>query len=233
MAQTKAVEIGDVVVRETDETFSRETLTILASNTFVVGQVGCLDSAGKVVTIANANDHVWTLTMAAGTDGGNFALSYRGATTAAQAYNVSVANLQTALRALHADLDACVVATSGGVGVDYTIIVTHEKLPVDAPSIQVVQDSTTDGSVWEGGIHISKTTLGEPPRVIVLEAASSASDVSRVCLVRDAVLDAANVTGQSADVNNRLAEVGNADNYENGAGYGRMIVRTGPTYTTL
>jgi hypothetical protein len=233
MAQTKGLETGDLIVYEQNPTFCRETLTIKANNTFVVGQVGCRDGTGDIVTIANGNDHVWTLTMAAGTDGGNFALAYRGAAIAVQAYNVAVADLQTALRALHADLDACVVATAGGVGVDYTITVTHEKLPKDAPSIEVVQDSTADGGVWEGGIHISKTTLGEPPCCIVLEACEETSDASRVCLVRNAVVDASNVTGQSADVNKRLAEYMGSDDYENSAAYGAIIVRIGPTYTTL
>lgn len=231
--ETSSVLISDIIKWEASEMYSREVLTIKASNTFVVGQVGCRDSTGDIVTIANANDHVWTLTMASGTDGGSFGLAYRGKAIAVQAYNVAIADLQVALRALHADLDACVVATPSGVGVDYTITVTHEKLPLDAPSIQVVQDSTADGGVWEGGVHISKTTFGEPPCCVVLEAHSAAADAAKVCLVRDSVVDSTKLTGDSTDVRNRLAEKRGADDYENSAGFGGIKVAAGPTYTTL
>lgn len=232
MSETSGIKAGDIVKSELPLGASREVLTVLASETFTAGEIGGLNSAGKVVQIATLADDVYTLTMASGTDGGSFALAYRGKAIAAQAYNVAIADLQVALRALHADLDACVVATPSGVGVDYTVTVTQEKKS-DLFHLSIVQDSTADGGVWEGGIHISRTTFGQHPSVIALEAAASTSDVSRVFLVRDAVVDTTKLTGGSGDVYKRLAEPKVADDWENCAGYGRIVVRTGPTYTTL
>lgn len=229
MAQTKTLEAGDVIIHEENELMSRETLTVLASNTFVLGQVGCIDNAGKVNTIANAQDDVYTLTHVTTADGGTFALSYRGDAIAAQAWNVSTADLQTALRALHADLDACVVA--GTAGTAYTVTVTHEKKS-NLFHLGVAQDSVEDGGVYSG-THLSRTTYAEQAGVIALEACAESSDASRVFLVRNAIVDASNVTGQSSDINKRLAEPKAADDFENQAGYGNIIVRTGPTYTTL
>lgn len=229
-SQTIDDQIGDLIVFEAHESFSREARIIKANNTFVVGQVGCIDSTGDVVTIANAQDDVYTLTHVVTADGGSFALAYRGDAIARQVWNVSTADLQTALRALHADLDACVVA--GTAGTDYTITVTHEKKS-DIFHLTMANDGVQDGANFQG-TTLDRTTYAEHPCVIVLNAVSESSDTPRIpCLVRDAIVDAANVTGGSADVYNRLAEPKVADDNEYQAGFGRIIVRTGPTYTTL
>lgn len=231
MAQTKSLKIGDVVIRFlTEEIGCLEKLTILASETFVVGQVGCIDSAGKVNTIASAQDDVYTLTHVTTASGGEFALAYRGAAIAKQAHNVSTADLQTALRALHADLDACVV--TGTAGTAYTITVTHEKKS-NIFHLTVALDSVESAGADQTGTHLDRTTYAEQAGVLVLEAADDSSDLSRVCLVRNAIVDASNVTGQSSDINKRLAEYKVVDDFENQAGYGNILVRTGPTYATL
>lgn len=230
MATNEGLVIGDVIVWEANENFCRQDLTVLANNTFVLGQIGCIDNAGKVNTITNAQDEVYTVTEAAGTDGGTFGLRYRGLEVTAQAYNASAATWQTALRALHADLDACVVA--GSAGGPYTITIDHSKKS-DIHHISKGLDSTADGGVWEGGVTVSRSTLAEQAGVIALEACEESSDATRSFLVRDAIVDAANLTGGTADIYNRLAEPKVADNLEYQAGYGRIFVRTGPTYTTL
>lgn len=232
MATDEGLVIGDVIVWEVNENFCRQDLTVLASNTLVLGQIGCVDADGKVNTIANANDDVYNLTIGVTVDGGAFAMRYRGQETALLAWNVSAADMQTALRALHVDLDACTVASSGGVGVDYQVTIAHEKTSGNFP-LSIGADDTLDGAVDLGGVSIDHGTLGEQCAVIALEACEESSDATRAFLVRDAIVDAANLTGGSADIYNRLAEPKVADDLELQAGYGRILVRTGPTYTTL
>lgn len=229
-SQTIDDQIGDLIVWELHESFSREGLIIKANNTFVVGQVGCRDSTGDIVTIANAQDDVYTLTHVVTADGGSFSLAYRGDAIARQVWNVSTADLQTALRALHVDLDDCVVA--GTAGTDYTVTVPHEKKS-DIFHLTVANDGVQDGANFQG-TTLDRTTYAEHPSVIVLNAVEETTDTPRIpCLVRNAIVDVANVTGQSVDVNRRLAEMKLADDNEYLAGYGGIIARTGPTYTTL
>jgi len=231
MATDEGLVIGDIIVWEANENFCRQDLTVLANETMVIGQIGCIDAAGKVNDIASAQDDVYTIAEPATIDGGAFALRYRGQETALLAFNVSAADMQTALRALHADLDACTVASSVP-GVDYTITVTHEKSSGNFP-IEIGADDALDGGVDLGGVVITHSTLGEQCGVICLEAIESASDGIRTFLVRDAIVDAAKLTGGTADIYNRLAEPKVADDLELQAGYGRILVRTGPTYSEL
>lgn len=230
MAVNEPLRAGDVIIREQDEERSREDLIVLANETFVLGQVGALDNAGKVVTVATANDEVYTVTEAAGTDAGSFALRYRGLEIAAEAFDVTSADLQTALRALHNDLDACVV--TGATGGPYVITVTHEKKS-NLFHISKGLDSTNDGGVFEGGIIVNRTTLAEQIAVICLDPATESSDATRAFLVRDAIVDVANLTGSDSDIVKRLAEYKVADDFENQAAFGGILVRTGPTFTTL
>ena len=226
---TEPIRIGDIIVHEMDREMSRQTLTVLASNTFVVGQIGCIDSAGKVNTIANAQDDVYTITKGGTPDAGSFALRYRGDSTSV-AFNVSSANLQVALRALHNDLDACVA--SGSAGGPYTVTITHEKKS-NMFHLSRGADGTNNSGTWEGGFTVDRTTYAEQCGVICLLAVEDSSDATRPFLVRDALIDAANLTGGSADIYNRLAEPKVADDFENQAGFGGILVRTGPTYTSL
>jgi hypothetical protein len=117
-----------------------------------------VDTATGEITITalgggGVND-VQTFTAAAGTDGGTFRFAYRGAVTAALAWNVSTADAQTALRALHADLAACVV--SGTAGESY-VVTTAKAVVAD---LAVVNDLTSDGGVDEGGLVAEHTTIG-------------------------------------------------------------------------
>lgn len=230
MPTNEVFRIGDIIVHEDDPMISREAITVLASNTFVVGQIGCIDNAGKVNTVANAQDDIYTITEAGTTAAGNFAISYRG-DQASVAYNVTAADLQVALRALHADLDACDV--SGSTGGPYTVTIAHEKKSTMFHLARGFDSTLTGGGAWEGGITVDRTTYAEQAGVICLEPIESGSDGERVFLVRSALIDVANLTDGSADIYKRLAEWKIADDFENQAGYGGILVKTGPTMSYL
>ncbi len=229
MATSEDLVIGDIIVWEANENFCRRDLTVLANETMVMGQVGAINSAGKVVDVGTAQDDVYTLTAAAGTDGGTYGIRYRGDEVQVN-WDQSNGTLQTAIRGLHADLDACVVA--GTAGTAQTVTVTHEKKS-NMFHLSIGFDFTEDGGTLGGGYTCDRTTYAEQISVICLDPIESASDGVRSFLVRDAIVDAANLTDGSADIYNRLAEPKVSDEYELSAGYGRILVRTGPTYTTL
>lgn len=96
---------------------------------------------------------VVTLTLAAGTDAGTFRVrnGITGATTAALAWDITAANLQTALRTLTGDT-ALTVGLSGEI---YTVTYTSTFTP---PPLTIVNDTTNDGGVDEGGIVVATTT---------------------------------------------------------------------------
>ncbi len=77
-------------------------------------------TTGVVTMTALGVADVQTIAFAAGTDAGTFKLTYKGLVTDSLAYNVSAADMQIALRALHGDLVAVTVASSVP-GVDYVI----------------------------------------------------------------------------------------------------------------
>lgn len=114
----------------------------------VNGIDGAVLLAGGVET-----DEIQTLTLAAGTDGGTFRAKYGDNDTGALAWNITAADLQVALRALHADLAACVV---GLVGEVYTVTVPDRA----ASLLDIINDCTADGGVWEGGIVVARTQAG-------------------------------------------------------------------------
>lgn len=112
-----------------------------------------VETTAGVAAVSGVDD-VQTFTLATDTDGGTFRFGYRGKVTAELAWNVSTADAQTALRALHADLAACVV--SGTAGVEY-VVTTAAKTVAD---LTIVNDVTSDGGVDEGGIVAVHTTQG-------------------------------------------------------------------------
>lgn len=98
-----------------------------------------------------------TLTLAAGTDGGNFIVSFQGVNAAAQAWNVSAANLETALEAVSTIGSGNIsVALAGEV---YTLTF---QAALEGPQelVQVQFDSTQDGAVCEGGITVARSVAG-------------------------------------------------------------------------
>lgn len=109
-------------------------------------QVLIEDTAGQAV------NHVWTL--AVGTNnGGTFTVTYKGQTTAAQAWNVSAANLQTAIQGL-----STVGASNATVslsGTTYTITFVN-ALAAQPLTITANLTTLTGGS----GAALTNTTPG-------------------------------------------------------------------------
>ena len=110
-------------------------------------------STGDITVTAIGASDVQTITLQAGADGGTFKVKYDEEITAALAYNVSTADMQTALRALHADLAATVV--TGTAGESYVITTAG----VSIEDIQIAEDMILDGAVLEPATIIH-TTVG-------------------------------------------------------------------------
>jgi hypothetical protein len=186
---TSAKKVGDIVRFEVDGGmgYCREYRTVLDGQDFSIGEVGYLNSDSKMVACGAGVAEVQTLTLSAGTDGGSFKLIYKELVTAALAWNVSAADMQVALRALHADLAACTVDLTSEV---YTITVPATSIPIGGiPLIQVLCDITTDGAAAEGGVTPGRTTTGNAvglnAEAVCLEAsAPSGADGYAMFLVR-------------------------------------------------
>ncbi len=175
-ALTELNTIQDIVKFEADARFCRETCDVYAGGTLSVGDI-CEDYSSsndaKKQVVAGVSD-VQTMTLQAGADGGTFCLRYKGQATAALAYNVSTADCQTAVRALHADLAATVV--SGTAGSSY--VFTTAAMGCD--DIVIDHDLITDGGVAEAA-SITHTTQGSASGAlansICLAAASCVNEV--------------------------------------------------------
>ncbi len=197
-------ELYDVLVWEANSCYSRETLTVKGGNTFAIGQIGCEDKDGKVVTIENALDDIYRLRHIATADGGQFAVGYRGDATSLLLFRVTPPELQTAMRALHVDFDNCTV--TGTQSSNYSITVPHEKKS-DVHHLIIANDSVQDGSRFAGTL-LDNTAYGEHPSCICTEIVQSGSDVTAEFIVRACAVNITALTGYSADVAERLKECG-------------------------
>jgi hypothetical protein len=136
--------------------------------TMTVTYSGAADTDTVTITALGVAE-VQTLTLAAGTDGGNFAVKYKGddgveAQTASQAWNVSAADLQTALRALHADLAGVTVGLAAEV---YTVTFPRDAVGAGTHALfEIVNDTTNDGTVDEGGVVVARTATGIDGRFV-------------------------------------------------------------------
>jgi hypothetical protein len=106
-----------------------------------------------IIPLRDPDNSVWTITHSAGTDGGTFAIRVEVDgevdTTADLAWNVSTANLDTALEGLsNVPASSVTVATTGGAGVDYTITFAGD-LAGESVHLEIVDDVLTDGGVLE------------------------------------------------------------------------------------
>ncbi len=105
----------------------------------IEGTLGLYENAGVPV---NGTDEVQTLTFGGAPTTGTFVLSFDGHKTAALAYNISAANLQTALRALPS-IGANGVAV-GLVGQVYTLTFSGGNMAKLAVPQVVVEQNDTD-----------------------------------------------------------------------------------------
>lgn len=103
-------------------------------------------------TLSAGTAGVQTLTLAPGTDAGEFRVRNEntGATTAALAWNASAGTVQTALRTLTGDA----TLTVGLASEVYTVTYTAGFAP---PPLEIVNDTTNDGGVAEGGVVVAST----------------------------------------------------------------------------
>lgn len=146
--------------------------------------VDAIDLSAGTLTLGAAlgTAEVQTLTLTDGTDGGSFRAKYEDAVSAVLAWDISAANLQTALRALHTDLAA---VTVGLVGAVYTV--TWPKTTGPMSLIEVITDFTADGGVYEGGITVARTATGvngdfvDGSLILIDDAVSAAP----VCILGD------------------------------------------------
>lgn len=134
-----------------------------------------VDTATGVITVTAANaTSTWTLTLAAGTDGGSFGVRVTNPagvsqTIANQQWNVSAANLDTALEAL--TIVGASGVTTGLAGEVYTLTFSAA---LGNMLVEVVNDTTTDGGVSEGGIAVAQTVVGVDGRFRVGSVVSQA-----------------------------------------------------------
>lgn len=126
-----------------------------------------VDTATGVITITAVGvSSTWTLTLTDGTDGGTFAVRVTSPdgtvrTIAGQAWNVSAANLEIAIEAL-SNVGAG-KGTVGLVGAVYTITFDED---LGDMLVEVVQDTTNDGGVFEGGVLAAQTAVGIDGRFV-------------------------------------------------------------------
>lgn len=135
----------DVV--DADNNTSRDVLLVKRDKSIVIKE-NYLPNYASITNVATV-----TLTLAPGTDGGTFRVrnNNTGATTAELAWNVSATDLRTALRTLTGDT----ALTVGLASEVYTVTFTTTVTP---PELEIVNDTTTDGGVDEGGIVLATTS---------------------------------------------------------------------------
>jgi hypothetical protein len=160
-------EIQTIVVDATGGTFTityaGDTTTALdfdATAAEVEAALEALDAVGSGNVSVVARSTRYTLTHTDGTDGGTFALRVTiggvSANTTALAWNVAAADIDTALEALD-NAPAGSFTVSGSDGGPYTITF----LPtIGEVGLEVVNDLTTDGGVFEGGVVLANLANG-------------------------------------------------------------------------
>ncbi len=122
-------------------------------------------STGAITITAMEVTSTWTLTLAAGTDGGGFGLRITTPAGVAldipsQAFGVTSADLETAVEAL-----STVGAGNGTITGDgpHTIVFDGD---LGDMRVDVINDSTADGGVVEGGVIAAQTVVGVDGRFV-------------------------------------------------------------------
>lgn len=110
-----------------------------------------------LVPYGSTTNEVQTATVSGTPTGGTFALTFKGATTAALAYNAAAATVQAALEALRTIGTGNVTAT-GSAGGPYTITFVGALAGANAPLITLSNNLLTGGTAPSVGIV--QTTAG-------------------------------------------------------------------------
>jgi len=211
---TEGKNIGDIIQWERDERYSRQVVTVGASQTIVVGQV-LRDSGGSKYALRDAVNEVQTIAIAGTLSAGGFSLAFINALgnrkqTPVIAYNASEANIQTAVdaalgssKAVVAGTVASFTITFSGTGMSGTPYDPVEVIPDGLTGMTSISVTRTTRGVGKGG----------DAACIALEAVTTGSGESAniVALVRDAVVVKDNLTygdGDPTTVDLALAELG-------------------------
>ncbi len=140
-----------------------------AGGPWTVTFIGALAETNVAQLTADATsttgvNEVQLVTITGGPTGGTFTLTFNGQTTPAQAYNVSAATLQTALRAL-TSINGANVTVTGDAGGPFTITFIGTLADANQPAITANAASLTGGTT--PGVTIDTTTPGADATVTI------------------------------------------------------------------
>lgn len=142
------------------------------------GRVSTSTTIGKptigVITVTGGTDEIQTITHTS-VSSGTFTVKYKGNYTSALQWNVTAANLQVALRALHPDLAAVTVASDVS---PRTVTFTGRKRPE--------QILTLDTASLVGGVFVvTQSTPGLYATISVAYTENDSGDSVLMCAVND------------------------------------------------
>lgn len=166
LCQKMVREIQTISIDATGGTFTAsgnsettDAVAYSASAATVQTQLRALGGSYAGVTVAKVLNR-WTLTEVDGTDGGTFSLriTRNGVSRLATgiAWNVSAANLDTAIEALD-NIGTGGVTVSGSAGGPYTLVFLPTLGDVE---VEIANDLTADGGVLEGGLALANLAGG-------------------------------------------------------------------------
>ncbi len=160
-------------------------------------------SATVVTQTAPEVASVHTLTHAAGTDGGTFRIKVilpdgTHDTTSALAWDAAASVINTALDALSV-LSAGELVATGSAGGPYTLTGNGDLGDID---IQIRNDMSTDGLVWEGGVVVAQTAIGVDGRFVTgsLIQPTDGSETIKTFLPNGGTLRVTDIDGVDRDV---------------------------------
>jgi len=115
---------------------------------------------GELVAYATpGTKEVQTITNADGTDAGTFCLKWGDQVTTALTYDDTAADIEAALEAL-SSCGTDEIKVTGDAGGPWTLTF-QGALDGSQPLIEVVNDLTNDGGVWEGGVVVARSVAGD------------------------------------------------------------------------
>lgn len=157
--QTVSIDATGGTFTATGNSNTTAALAYNASAATVQAAIQGLGGSYANATVTKVQNRI-TLTETDGTDGGTFGLQITRngvtRTTASVAWNVSAADLDTAVEALDI-IGSGGVTVSGSAGGPYTITFLPSLGDLD---VEVVNDLTADGGVIEGGIVLANLVGG-------------------------------------------------------------------------
>ena len=153
----------------------------------------------------NGTDEVQTVTHVSGADGGTFRLKFDGFRTSALAWNVSAADMQTALEALPS-IGSGNVSVSGSAGGPYTVTF-QAGMGKKALDLMTVDDNlVTDGGVAHGAPVIAESVAGVTATGLGMGVGALLIDTTNKTLYQNAGTAAAPVWVKAQQVASGIAD---------------------------